>query len=126
MEMLKPKITVPMHYWYAMTVLDRFTSGPTPTKFLNTNKFTVSRETLPAVPEIYVLKVVREEISKGHERCESENEDKERRATHSVFLQWRSSYGLLLCHPRLSPLAEIRILRKRTPLSSGRWRPQAL
>jgi hypothetical protein len=43
-----------------MTVLDRFTNGPSPTRFLNVNKFTVSKDTLPAVPEIYVLKVVRE------------------------------------------------------------------
>ena len=60
MELLKPKITVPMHYWYAMTVLERFTNGPTPVRSLNVNKFTVSKDTLPAVPEIYVLKVVRE------------------------------------------------------------------
>ena len=60
MELLKPKITVPMHYWYAMTVLDRFTNGPYPVRFLNVNKFTVSKDTLPAAPEIYVLKVVRE------------------------------------------------------------------
>jgi len=60
MELLKPKITVPMHYWYATTVLERFTNGPTPTRFLNVNKFTVSKDTLPVVPEIYVLKVVRE------------------------------------------------------------------
>jgi L-ascorbate metabolism protein UlaG (beta-lactamase superfamily) len=60
MELLKPKITVPMHYWYSMNVLERFTNGPTPTRFLNVNKFTVSKDTLPAVPEIYVLKVVRE------------------------------------------------------------------
>jgi hypothetical protein len=49
-----------MHYWYATTVLERFTNGPTPARFLNVNKFTVSKDTLPAVPEIYVLKVVRE------------------------------------------------------------------
>jgi L-ascorbate metabolism protein UlaG (beta-lactamase superfamily) len=60
MELLKPKITVPMHYWYSMNVLERFTNGPTPTRFLNVNKFTVSKDTLPAAPEIYVLKVVRE------------------------------------------------------------------
>jgi len=59
-EQLKPKIVVPMHYWYGRNVLERFTEGPHPVRFLNTNKFTVSKDTLPPVTEIYVLKVVRE------------------------------------------------------------------
>jgi L-ascorbate metabolism protein UlaG (beta-lactamase superfamily) len=59
-EQLKPKVVVPMHYWYYTNVLERFTDGPYRTKFLNSNKFTVSKDTLPDVPEIYILKVVRE------------------------------------------------------------------
>ncbi len=59
-EQLEPKIVVPMHYWYHMNVLERFTEGPYQARFLNTNTFTVSKETLPPVTEIYVLKVFRE------------------------------------------------------------------
>jgi hypothetical protein len=59
-EQLKPKIVVPMHYWYQMSVLERFTDGPRPARFLNTNSFTISKDTLPFDTEIYILKVVRE------------------------------------------------------------------
>lgn len=59
-EQLKPKIVVPMHYWYQMNVLERFTDGPYPVRELNTNSFTVSKDTLPNETEIYVLKVLRE------------------------------------------------------------------
>ncbi len=59
-EQLKPKIVVPMHYWYQMNVLERFTNGPLRTKMVNGNTFTVSKDTLPNSTEIYVLKVVRE------------------------------------------------------------------
>jgi len=59
-EQLKPKIVVPMHYWYNMNVLERLTDGPYPTRFLETNKFKVSKETLPLRTEIFVLKVIRE------------------------------------------------------------------
>jgi hypothetical protein len=57
---LKPKIVVPMHFWYGTGVLERFTTGPFRARFFNDNRFSVSRETLPPVTEIYVLKVVRE------------------------------------------------------------------
>jgi L-ascorbate metabolism protein UlaG (beta-lactamase superfamily) len=59
-EQLKPKIVVPMHFWYSANVLERFTNGPFRAKMVNGNTFTVSKDTLPNVPEIYVLKVVRE------------------------------------------------------------------
>jgi L-ascorbate metabolism protein UlaG (beta-lactamase superfamily) len=59
-EQLKPKVVVPMHYWYNTNVLERFTDGPYKTKLLDSNKFTVSKDTLPVDSEIYVLKVVRE------------------------------------------------------------------
>lgn len=59
-DQLKPKIVVPMHYWYRMNLLERFTEGPYQARFLNTNKFTVNKDTLPPVTEIFVLKVVRE------------------------------------------------------------------
>jgi len=59
-EQLKPKIVVPMHYWYSMNVLERFVDGPYRARSLNTNSFTVSKDTLPANTEIFVLKVIRE------------------------------------------------------------------
>ena len=60
-EQLKPKIAIPMHYWYRESDLMRFTDGPYPTRVLNNSKFTVSKDTLPPSTEIYVLKVVRED-----------------------------------------------------------------
>jgi len=59
-EMLKPKIVVPMHYWYNYGVLERFIDGPYKVRSLNTNNFTVSKDTLPPDTEIIVLKVLRE------------------------------------------------------------------
>ena len=59
-EQLNPKVIVPMHYWYNTTVLERFTDGPYRVQLLNTNQLTVSKDTLPIVPMIYVLKVTRE------------------------------------------------------------------
>ena len=59
-ERLKPKIVVPMHYWYHMNVLERFTDGPYRVRSTNTNSFTVSKDTLPPRTEIFILKVVRE------------------------------------------------------------------
>ena len=59
-KQLNPKIVVPMHYWYHMGVLERFTDGPYPPRFSNANSFTVSKDTLPFDTEIYILKVVRE------------------------------------------------------------------
>ena len=59
-EQLKPKVIIPMHFWYNMNVLDRLTNGPYRARLLETNRITVSKDTLPVAPEIYVLKVVRE------------------------------------------------------------------
>jgi L-ascorbate metabolism protein UlaG (beta-lactamase superfamily) len=59
-EQLKPKIVVPMHYWYRTDVVERFTEGSFRARFLNTNLFTTNKDSLPPLTEIYVLKVVRE------------------------------------------------------------------
>jgi L-ascorbate metabolism protein UlaG (beta-lactamase superfamily) len=59
-EMLKPKVVIPMHYWYNYGVLERFIDGPYQVHSLNTNSITVSKDTLPPEAEIFVLKVVRE------------------------------------------------------------------
>jgi len=59
-EQLKPKIVVPMHYWYQMNILDRFIEGPYRVHSLNTNNFTFSKDTLPSYTEIIILKVMRE------------------------------------------------------------------
>lgn len=59
-EQLKPKIAIPMHYYHNVSLIERFTDGPYRVRSLNTNRFTVSKDTLPAVTEIYLLKVVRE------------------------------------------------------------------
>jgi L-ascorbate metabolism protein UlaG (beta-lactamase superfamily) len=57
---LKPKIVVPMHYWYRNDVLESFLDGPHPARFFESNKFIINKDTLPPLTEIYVLKVVRE------------------------------------------------------------------
>jgi L-ascorbate metabolism protein UlaG (beta-lactamase superfamily) len=57
-EQLKAKIVVPMHYFENAAVLNEFLDGSTKTRFLDTNRFTVSKDTLPSVTEIYVLKVL--------------------------------------------------------------------
>jgi L-ascorbate metabolism protein UlaG (beta-lactamase superfamily) len=57
-EQLKPGIAVPMHYWYNTPALDRFINGPVKTRMLDTNRFVVSKETLPARPEIWVMKIL--------------------------------------------------------------------
>jgi L-ascorbate metabolism protein UlaG (beta-lactamase superfamily) len=59
-EQLKPKIAVPMHYWYQQNVLERFTTGPYDVRKLETNTFTISKDTLPSEPTIVILKVLRE------------------------------------------------------------------
>lgn len=59
-EQLKPKIVIPMHYWYGHGVLERFIDGPIPVRRLETNSIRVNKETLPATTEIIVLKVLRE------------------------------------------------------------------
>jgi L-ascorbate metabolism protein UlaG (beta-lactamase superfamily) len=57
-EQLKPKIIVPMHYFSNSIVLDQFIDGPYPPRFLEINRFSVSRDTLPQIPEIIVPKVI--------------------------------------------------------------------
>ena len=48
-----------MHYCYNTNVLERFMEGRYRIKLPDSNKFTVSKNTLPVDPEICVLKVVR-------------------------------------------------------------------
>ena len=57
-EQLKPKIIVPMHYYNNALVLERFLNGPFPIRFLKVNKFSVSKDTLPRIPEIIIPKVI--------------------------------------------------------------------
>lgn len=57
-EQLKPKIVIPMHYYNDSFVLDRFIDGPYKVRFLETGHFSVSKDTLPPVTEIFVPKVV--------------------------------------------------------------------
>jgi L-ascorbate metabolism protein UlaG (beta-lactamase superfamily) len=59
-EQIKPKVVVPMHYWYNMNVLERFVEGSYPARFSNSNSFVINKDTLPPSTEIFVLKVVRE------------------------------------------------------------------
>lgn len=59
-EQLKPKIVIPMHYWYQMNVLERFIDGPHRVRSLNTNLLTINKDTLPTETEIFILKVWRE------------------------------------------------------------------
>jgi hypothetical protein len=59
-EQLKPKIVIPMHYWYYMGILERFLDGPYQARQLDTNTITVSKDTLPPFTEIIVLKARRE------------------------------------------------------------------
>jgi len=57
-EQLKPKIAVPMHYYHNMSLVERFIDGPYAVRFLNTNTFTVSKDTLPSVIEIIIPKIL--------------------------------------------------------------------
>ena len=59
-EQLKPRIVIPMHYWYGHGVLEKFIDGPLPVRMFETNSIRVSKETLPPATEIIVLKVLRE------------------------------------------------------------------
>lgn len=59
-EQLKPKIVIPMHYWYHTNVLERFIDGPYQVRSLNSNSINVSKDTLPQETEIIILKVLRE------------------------------------------------------------------
>ncbi len=58
-EQLKPRIVIPMHFWYNTGLLEQFLSGPYKSRYLDTNTITVSKDTLPPYPEIIVLKVNR-------------------------------------------------------------------
>jgi L-ascorbate metabolism protein UlaG (beta-lactamase superfamily) len=55
---LKPKIAVPMHYWYNTPALERFINGPVKARLLETNRFIVNKDTLPPDSEIWVMKVL--------------------------------------------------------------------
>jgi len=57
-EQLKPKIVVPMHYYNRTFLLQRFLDGPYQARFLEVNTFSVSKDTLPPVTEIYIPKVI--------------------------------------------------------------------
>ena len=52
---LKPKIVVPMHYWYRNDVLEELLDSPYQARFFDSNKFFVNKDTLPSATEIYVL-----------------------------------------------------------------------
>jgi len=49
-----------MHYFSDLTAVKRFIDGPYKVWSLDTNHFTVSKDTLPANTEIFLLKVIRE------------------------------------------------------------------
>jgi L-ascorbate metabolism protein UlaG (beta-lactamase superfamily) len=55
---LKPKIAVPMHYYNDTIVLQKFLDGHQRVRFLETNKFSVSKDTLPPATEIFIPKVI--------------------------------------------------------------------
>jgi L-ascorbate metabolism protein UlaG (beta-lactamase superfamily) len=57
-EQLKPKIAVPMHYYNNTFLLQRFLDGPYQARFLETNTFSVSKDTLPPATEIFIPKVI--------------------------------------------------------------------
>ena len=54
---LKPKIAVPMHYYQDTSALRRFIDGAHPVRFLKTDTFSVSKDTLPPVTEIFIPRV---------------------------------------------------------------------
>ena len=57
-EQLKPKIVVPMHYYNSTFLLERFLDGPYPARYLDGNRFSVSKDTLPPATEIFIPRVV--------------------------------------------------------------------
>jgi L-ascorbate metabolism protein UlaG (beta-lactamase superfamily) len=57
-EQLKPKIVVPMHYYNSNFLLESFLDNPHPFRYLEINKFSVSKDTLPPHTEIYVPHVI--------------------------------------------------------------------
>jgi len=54
---IQPKIVVPMHYYNNGSILRRFLDGPYPARFLDTNAFSMSSDTLPRATEIIIPKV---------------------------------------------------------------------
>ncbi len=58
LDQFKPKIAIPMHYYNNTAMLERFMDGPYPTRFLQDNKFNISKDTLPASTEIFIPKVL--------------------------------------------------------------------
>jgi L-ascorbate metabolism protein UlaG (beta-lactamase superfamily) len=56
---LNPKIAVPMHYYNDQTILQRFLAGYNRVRFLEANSFSVSKDTLPPLTEIFVPRVAR-------------------------------------------------------------------
>jgi L-ascorbate metabolism protein UlaG (beta-lactamase superfamily) len=58
LEQLKPKIAVPMHYYSNTSLVNRFTDGPFRVRVLTTNRFSVSKDTLPSITEIILPKVL--------------------------------------------------------------------
>ncbi len=56
-EQLKPKIVIPMRFWLQKDTLASFVDGPYPGRFLDTDRITVSRDSLPVSTDIYVLEV---------------------------------------------------------------------
>jgi L-ascorbate metabolism protein UlaG (beta-lactamase superfamily) len=56
-EQLRPKIVIPMHYWQQRGTLESFINGPYPVRFVGSDSFTVSSDTLPRDTVIYVLEV---------------------------------------------------------------------
>ena len=57
-EHLKPKIAVPMHYYSNTSLVDRLADGPFKVRVLTTNRFSVSKDTLPSITEIIIPKVL--------------------------------------------------------------------
>jgi L-ascorbate metabolism protein UlaG (beta-lactamase superfamily) len=57
-EQLKPKIVVPMHYYNSAFLLERFLNAPHPVRYLDSNRFSISRDTLPPATEIIIPKVI--------------------------------------------------------------------
>jgi L-ascorbate metabolism protein UlaG (beta-lactamase superfamily) len=57
-EQLKPKIVVPMHYYNSTFLLESFLDNPYPSRYLEINKFSVSKDTLPPATEIYIPNVI--------------------------------------------------------------------
>jgi L-ascorbate metabolism protein UlaG (beta-lactamase superfamily) len=59
-EQLRPKIVIPMHFWYNVGHLEKFIESPYNHRYLPTNTLTITKDTLPSNTEILILKVNRE------------------------------------------------------------------